>query len=81
MRKSLLFLFPAALTFSTTYGDVTLPPLISDNMLLQRAQAAVWGKADPGEAVTVKLGAKEAKTTAGKDGKWRVNLDGLEPGL
>ncbi|MCX6967400.1 MAG: sialate O-acetylesterase [Verrucomicrobia bacterium] len=80
MRKSLLFLLPLV-PLSSIWADITLPPLISDNMLLQRAQAAIWGKADPGEAVTVKLGAKEAKTTAGKDGKWRVNLDGLEPGL
>ena len=80
MRKSLLFLLPLV-PLSTALADVTLPPLISDNMLLQRAQAAVWGKADPGEAVTVKLGTTIAKATAGQDGNWRVKLDGLQPGL
>jgi sialate O-acetylesterase len=50
-------------------------------MLLQRSHAAIWGKADPGETVTVTLGSKSAKTTADNNGKWRVNLDGLEPGI
>jgi len=80
MRKSLLFLLPLA-PFTAAFADVTLPPLISDNMLLQRSEAAVWGKADPGEAVTVKLGATVAKTTAGQDGNWRVKLEGLQPGI
>jgi len=80
MRKFLLFLLPLA-PFTVAYADVTLPPLISDNMLLQRPEAAVWGKADPGEAVTVKLGATVAKTTAGQDGNWRVQLKGLQPGV
>ena len=81
MRKFLLFLLPIATSFTAVYGDVTLPPLISDNMLLQKPMAAVWGKADPGEQVTVKLGAVSAKTTANKDGKWRVKLEGLKSGI
>ncbi len=79
MRK----LFPFALTLipmASAWSDVTLPPLISDNMLLQAPKAAVWGKADPGEKVTVSLGKTSATATAGDDGKWRVELDGLTPG-
>ena len=45
MRKSLLFLLPL-FPCAAAFADVTLPPLISDNMLLQRPIAAVWGKAD-----------------------------------
>ena len=80
MRKSLLFLLPLV-PLTAVYADVTLPPLISDNMLLQSSKATVWGKADPGEAVTVKLGATVLKTTAGQDGNWRVMLEGLKPGI
>ena len=79
MRKFLLLLFPAVACVSV-YGDVTLPPLISDNMLLQRSKAAVWGKADPGEKVKVTLGETSASATADKDGKWRVKLEGLKAG-
>jgi sialate O-acetylesterase len=62
-------------------GDVTLPPLISDNMVLeQETKVNVWGKADPGESVTVRLGPEAAQTTAGEDGNWGVKLEGLPSG-
>lgn len=52
-------------------GDVTLPALISDNMVLQaESKMNVWGKADPGESVTVQMGPALAQTLAGKDGTW-----------
>ena len=79
MKKSLLFLLPVALGLSSACADVTLPALISDNLLLQSAHAAVWGKADPGEKVTVTLGKTTASATADKEGKWRVQLNGLKP--
>ncbi len=81
MHKSLRLFFPAMVCASVVYGDVTLPPLISDNMLLQQSKAVIWGKADPGEEVTVKLGKVSAHATAGKDGKWSVKLPGLKPGV
>jgi sialate O-acetylesterase len=62
-------------------GDIALPALISDNMVLQQhVKANVWGKADPGESVTVQLGPDTAQTVAGPDGKWAVKLDGLKSG-
>lgn len=65
----------------TAYADVKLPALVSDNMvLLQNADANVWGTADPGEGVKVTLGDKSATTTADKDGKWNVKLERLAPG-
>lgn len=78
MRKFLLLLL--TISFSSASADVTLPPLISDNMVLQRSTGVVWGKAEPGERVSVKLGETTAKVTAGKDGNWRVKLDGLKTG-
>jgi len=64
MRKPLLFLLPIAAAFTSIHADVTLPPLISDNMLLQKPKAAIWGKANPGEQVTVKLGTTTAKSAS-----------------
>ena len=62
-------------------GDVALPSLISDNMVLQqRAKVDVWGKADPGESVTVQLGPEQGQVTAGKDGSWGVKLGGIKSG-
>lgn len=62
-------------------ADVTLPAVISDNMVLQqRADVNVWGKADPGESVTVKLGDEIAQTEADKNGNWGLKLGGLRAG-
>ena len=47
-------------------------------MVLQRDRAVpIWGKADPGEEVTVSFHGQSRKTTAGKDGTWRVQLDSM----
>jgi sialate O-acetylesterase len=75
----------ALLLFSALAGsalaDVTLPSIISDNMVLQQdTPATVWGTAAPGENVTVKFAGKSVGANAGNDGKWRVKLDGLTAG-
>lgn len=63
------------------YADIRLPALISNNMVLQQDMAAnVWGSADPGENVTVKLRDTTATATTGADGKWSVKLKDLKPG-
>jgi sialate O-acetylesterase len=50
-------------------------------MVLQaESKMNVWGKADPGESVTVQMGPASAQTSAGKDGTWGVKLSGLPAG-
>lgn len=62
-------------------GDVKLPDLISDGMVLQRGiQAPVWGLAAPGEQVTVTVAGQSATAKAAPDGKWIVRLPPLEAG-
>ena len=57
-------------------ADVALNNMFGDHMVLQQGiKNRVWGKADPGEAVTVALGAQSKTTTAGADGSWHVFLD------
>lgn len=69
----LAFLFSAA---PLVRANVVLPALFSNHAVLQSAaKVPVWGKADPGEPVSVKLGAASATTTADASGKWRVDLD------
>ena len=58
-------------------GDVKLPSIINENMVLQQKESIpIWGWADSGEAVSVKASwQKDAVTTkAGDDGKWKVNV-------
>ena len=48
-------------------------------MVLQRQMSVpVWGKADPGESVTVEFAGQSVKTQAGKDGKWMVRLSAMK---
>jgi len=68
----------AALIFSasTARGNVSLPDVIGDHMVLQQHQRVpIWGKADPGEVVTIRFGKQTKKTIAGSDGKWLIKLD------
>jgi len=60
-------------------ADVSLNNMFGDHMVLQQGiKNKVWGKADPGEAVTVTLGGKTQSTTAGADGAWHVFLDPVQ---
>ena len=55
--------------------------VFTDHMVLQRDMpVAVWGLADPGEAVTVSLAGQSCKTTADSDGKWSCKLPKMDAG-
>jgi sialate O-acetylesterase len=57
-------------------ADVSLNNMFGDHMVLQQGiRNKVWGKAEPGEAVTVTLGPQTHATTAADDGDWHVFLD------
>ena len=57
-------------------ADVSLNNMFGDHMVLQQGiKNKVWGKADPGEAVTVTLGGQSQSATAGADGSWHLFLD------
>lgn len=59
------------------YGNVRVPHLFGDNMILQqKTKNAVWGWAEPGEVVTVKASwGAEASMKTGGDGRWKVFLE------
>ncbi|MDF1667788.1 MAG: sialate O-acetylesterase [Planctomycetota bacterium] len=60
-------------------ADPTLPAVFSDNMVLQRDKAVpVWGKADPGEKVTVEFAGQSLSATANDKGQWTVTLEKLK---
>ena len=62
-------------------AKVSLPNIFGDYMVLQREQAnPVWGKASPGEKVSVSIGGQSHTTTTAIDGSWRVTLEPLEVG-
>ena len=61
---------------ASSRADVSLPAIFSDHAVLQKAEKVpVWGQADPNEAVAVTLDKAASATTAGADGKWKVELN------
>lgn len=79
MKNKLLVPIILLALLSNTKADVKLPALFSDNMVLQQGiECAMWGWADPGEEVSVKLHKKTHKTKADSTGKWKLNLQKLK---
>ena len=61
----------APIPLSSASAEVKLAGVFGDHMVLQRCVALpVWGWADPGEAVTVTLGAQTKTATAAADGQF-----------
>lgn len=70
-----------ASSLTTGMADVHLPSILSDHMVLQRAEKVpIWGTADPGEAVTVSIDKQTVKTKADPDGRWKAVLNLQELG-
>jgi len=73
--KALLVALLLAFCAVPARADVRLPAIFGDDMVVQRDMPLpVWGWADPGERVTVRLSDASAITTADADGNWHVVL-------
>ena len=77
MLKAIVAFFLCA---APAVADVALADLFGELVVLQRGRKVpVWGTADEGEKVTVSFEGQSASTTAGKDGRWRVELGPFDP--
>jgi sialate O-acetylesterase len=81
-RAAVLVALLALVCTAASQANVTLPHIFGSHMVLQRDRAIpVWGWADAGEEVQVKLADQPAvSATAGPDGAWRVNLPPQQAG-
>ncbi len=78
MKTHPAFLVISLATLSPLSAAVRLPSLFSDHMVLQREGAVpVWGWAEPGEEVTVRIAGQQKSTKANADGKWSTKLEKL----
>ena len=60
------------------WANVSVPDVLSSGMVLQRdLKVPIWGKADPGESITISFGRQSKRTTTDKDGRWIVHLSPL----
>jgi sialate O-acetylesterase len=77
---SLLYLM-LVLSQVQVFGQVKLPRLVSNGMVLQReAKTRIWGWAAAGEKVTVNFKDKSYRTTTDANGKWAVTLAPMKAG-
>lgn len=80
-RRGMVALALLVVVAGVAGADVKLPAVFGNGMVLQRdTNLPVWGKADPGEQVTVAVADQKATTKADKTGKWIVRLKPLKVG-
>src|SRR5260370_29492069 len=77
IHSRILFAIIAALILPVAArANISLPDVISGGMgLQQRQRVPIWGKADPGEVVTVRFDSQSKEVPAAADGKWLVRRD------
>lgn len=84
MRKQKTMLIAALLTLSgAMFAKITLPPMFSNNMVLQQqTDAPLWGTAKPGATVTLLTSwdGQTHRTKAGADGSWKLTVPTPEAG-
>jgi sialate O-acetylesterase len=80
-RISTIFLTIVLALAGNAVADVQLPGIISDHMLLQRDMPVrIFGKAQPGEGVSVLFRGQTARTVSDPLGRWEVWLQPLTSG-
>ena len=65
----------AIVAAAAAHARISTPPILSSDMVLQQGRPVpVWGKAAPGERITVTFGKQKTSTRAAADSSWRVTL-------
>jgi sialate O-acetylesterase len=63
----------------STNGQVRLPRLVSDGMILQRnTELKIWGWASPNESISITFNKKTYQTKADAKGDWQVKLSPIK---
>ena len=79
--RSLILSFAVLAVAAVAGAEVLLHPLFSEHMVLQQDERIpVWGKAAPGEKVTVTIGRRKGDDRANENGDWMVRLRSLDAG-
>lgn len=79
MKQFALVLLCGLLAAVQLNAEVSLPSVISSNMVLQQQmKVPIWGAANPGEKVTVTFAGQTKSTVADEKGAWRVDLDAMK---
>jgi len=83
MNKSKIILFLLLLLSSKfeALGNIKLPQLVSDRMVLQRdRELKIWGWGDVNEKVNISFNGKKKSATTGRDGTWSITFPAMKAG-
>lgn len=76
-----MVLVGGTLASSVALGEVKLPNIFGDSMVLQQKQEnRIWGKDNPGQVVTISVGDKKVTATTDAAGNWETRLPAMEVG-
>lgn len=79
--KRLLLSITLALTAIHAWGDIRLPSILNDGMVIQRNEPIkIWGWADKGEEFDISWNGKEYHVISGNDGRWEAVLPAMPAG-
>lgn len=80
--KIIIILFVSIiLIYQPASGQVRLPALVRDSMILQRdAKIKIWGWASPKEKIQISFQNKKYKTIADENGNWKVSFSPMKAG-
>lgn len=79
MKKPLFTIIAAIAAVVPVYAQLSTPPVLSSDMVLQQGRPVpVWGKAAPGERITVTFGKHKARARAASDSTWSVTLSPMQ---
>lgn len=63
------------------YAQLSVSPLFSDHMVLQRnVENPIWGTAEAGTQIQIKMQGQMHNVLVGKDRKWKINLAPMKAG-
>ena len=80
-KKIYASLLILVLSATTAIGQVRLPKLVSNGMVLQRdANIKIWGWAAPNEAISINFIDVDYQVTANASGYWELQLPVLAAG-
>jgi len=76
-----ILIFALLIIATTTYGQLRLPKLVSDGMILQRdVPVKIWGWASAGEKVTIQFNNQSVETVTNNEGNWQITLPSQKAG-
>jgi sialate O-acetylesterase len=82
--KAIIFsFFLCIFSWESSYGDIRLPAILSDNMVMQQnARVKLWGWSDPGEDIYISADwlKDTLRTMSGELGGWMVEVITTEAG-